>query len=261
MTNPTQSETLLREALTETARLQRELDITNADHVALWIEANTIPDEPMSQCIGWLACRIVEAHEAALQSIPEPLLDEGLVERVARALRAADRHQSDLTWADYEIFARAALAASHGVAGDAALVERVNAALHHLQADGALDRAMLADTLRAALSIPRLEAGRVTGSLTLDNASVQRLMDYGLLHYTDEGWVVSKDIWNASAPDGLPLVERMRPMADALLAVVEATRAYLPPDGIDAQECLNRIIGATDNPEINPIIREIENGR
>lgn len=53
-------------AATETQRLQRELDITNADHIALWLEANTIPDEPMSQCISWLACRIIEAHEAAL---------------------------------------------------------------------------------------------------------------------------------------------------------------------------------------------------
>jgi hypothetical protein len=47
-------------------------------------------------------------------------------------------------------------------------------------------------------------------------------------------------------------------MAKALMAVVNATRAYLPPDGIDAQECLNRILGATDNATINPIIFEIE---
>lgn len=54
-----------KRAFAETNRLQSELDITNADHVALWLEANTIPDEPMSQCISWLACRIVEAHERA----------------------------------------------------------------------------------------------------------------------------------------------------------------------------------------------------
>ena len=30
------------------------------------------------------------------------------------------------------------------------------------------------------------------GSLTLDGASVQRLMDYGLLHYTSRGWIVGK---------------------------------------------------------------------
>lgn len=47
-------------------------------------------------------------------------------------------------------------------------------------------------------------------------------------------------------------------LAKAILAVVAATRAYLPPDGIDAQECLNRILAATDNPAINPIIRDLE---
>lgn len=56
-------------ATKETERLQRELDITNADHVALWIEANTISDEPMNQCASWLACRIVDAHEAAVAAL------------------------------------------------------------------------------------------------------------------------------------------------------------------------------------------------
>ena len=56
-------------ARSETARLQRDLDITNADHIAVWLEANTIPDEPMDQCISWLACRIVEAHESALRAL------------------------------------------------------------------------------------------------------------------------------------------------------------------------------------------------
>ncbi|MGN7931180.1 hypothetical protein [Sphingopyxis sp. 22461] len=46
-------------AAAETERLQNELDITNADHVALWLEAN-LPDASLA----WLACRIVEAHEA-----------------------------------------------------------------------------------------------------------------------------------------------------------------------------------------------------
>ena len=30
------------------------------------------------------------------------------------------------------------------------------------------------------------------GSLTLCNAAVQRLLDYGVLHYTDEGFYVGK---------------------------------------------------------------------
>lgn len=62
--NPFDKEAIAK-ACEETNRLRRELDITNADHIALWIEANTIPDEPMSQCASWLACRIVEAHEKA----------------------------------------------------------------------------------------------------------------------------------------------------------------------------------------------------
>jgi hypothetical protein len=30
------------------------------------------------------------------------------------------------------------------------------------------------------------------GALTLDNASIQRLMDYGLLHHTNRGWIVGE---------------------------------------------------------------------
>jgi actin-like ATPase involved in cell morphogenesis len=78
----------LAEAMQETARLQRELDITNADHVALWLEANTIPDEPMSQCISWLACRIVDAHEAALTRTP-PEVSEEMVDKVEALIALA----------------------------------------------------------------------------------------------------------------------------------------------------------------------------
>jgi hypothetical protein len=49
-------------------------------------------------------------------------------------------------------------------------------------------------------------------------------------------------------------------VGEALLAVVDAVRDYLPPDGISADECLSRIIAATDNPTINPVIRELEHG-
>jgi hypothetical protein len=51
---------------------------------------------------------------------------------------------------------------------------------------------------------------------------------------------------------------RIKLLEDAVIAVVEANRAYLPPDGIDAQECISRILEATDNPAINPVIFEIE---
>lgn len=66
--------------------------------------------------------------------------------------------------------------------------------------------------------------------------------------------------------DDMPIVQTLAAhrtsstaeLLEALLAVVAATRAYLPPDGIDAQECINRILAATENPRINPIIREME---
>lgn len=42
---------------------------------------------------------------------------------------------------------------------------------------------------------------------------------------------------------------------EALDAVIAATQAYLPPDGISAQECINRILGAVDNPRIVAALR------
>ena len=39
----------------------------------------------------------------------------------------------------------------------------------------------------------------------------------------------------------------------AVMEVLDAVRDYLPPNGIDAQECLNRVIGAVDNPNIRGI--------
>lgn len=72
-------------AVAETNRLQRELDITNADHIALWLDANTIPDEPMNQCGSWLACRIVEAHEVAAQQARAQALKEAGTRLLAQA--------------------------------------------------------------------------------------------------------------------------------------------------------------------------------
>lgn len=46
------------------AHLQANLDITNADHIALWLEEHLNDDTGL----GWLACRIVEAHERSTQT-------------------------------------------------------------------------------------------------------------------------------------------------------------------------------------------------
>lgn len=45
-------------------------------------------------------------------------------------------------------------------------------------------------------------------------------------------------------------------LVEALEAVISATQAYLPPDGISAKECISRILSATDNPTINAILSE-----
>ncbi|MFA5580542.1 MAG: hypothetical protein WDA25_01160 [Paracoccaceae bacterium] len=47
----------------EVDRLCRHLDITNADHIALWLEENRDASN------SFLACRIVEAHEAAIAAL------------------------------------------------------------------------------------------------------------------------------------------------------------------------------------------------
>jgi hypothetical protein len=40
----------------------------------------------------------------------------------------------------------------------------------------------------------------------------------------------------------------------AIMKVVDATRAYLPPDGISKEELINLVLEATDNPEMAAII-------
>lgn len=47
----------------------------------------------------------------------------------------------------------------------------------------------------------------------------------------------------------------------AVGAVTVATIAYLPPDGISKDECISRVLAATDNPEINAIMLGATNGR
>lgn len=66
-----------------TERLCNELDITNADHIALWLERNMEPS-----AISYLAVKIVEAHEAALR---QPTQSDALREALAQiAFSGAD---------------------------------------------------------------------------------------------------------------------------------------------------------------------------
>lgn len=54
------------------------------------------------------------------------------------------------------------------------------------------------------------------------------------------------------------IVEQLRSenfiLKTAIFSVISATQAYLPPDGIDAKECINRVLEATDNANINDIM-------
>jgi hypothetical protein len=47
---------------------------------------------------------------------------------------------------------------------------------------------------------------------------------------------------------------RVKVLEEAILAICAAIDEYVPPDGIDANECISRIFNATDNPKINPVI-------
>lgn len=61
--------------------------------------------------------------------------------------------------------------------------------------------------------------------------------------------------WQTTAADASGDAAVLR---TAILAVVSAVRAYLPPDGIDPLACLSLVLAAVDNPTINPLIEQAE---
>jgi hypothetical protein len=44
--------------------------------------------------------------------------------------------------------------------------------------------------------------------------------------------------------------EDVTPLVEALLEIIAAARAYLPPDGIGKDEFITKVLAATDNPRI-----------
>lgn len=46
------------------------------------------------------------------------------------------------------------------------------------------------------------------------------------------------------------MAEDATPLIEALLAIIDAARAYLPPDGIGKDAFIARVLGATDTPKI-----------
>lgn len=48
-------------------------------------------------------------------------------------------------------------------------------------------------------------------------------------------------------------------LASAVLEIVKAVRGYVPPSShVRTQDFINRVIAATDNPTINPVIARLE---
>ena len=46
------------------------------------------------------------------------------------------------------------------------------------------------------------------------------------------------------------MAEDATPLVEALVAIIDAARAYLPPDGIGKDAFIARVLEATDNPKI-----------
>ena len=46
------------------------------------------------------------------------------------------------------------------------------------------------------------------------------------------------------------MAEDAAPLVEALLAIIDAARAYLPPDGIGKDAFITRVLEAVDNPKI-----------
>jgi hypothetical protein len=49
---------------------------------------------------------------------------------------------------------------------------------------------------------------------------------------------------------GCVMAEDATPLVEAMLAIIDAARAYLPPDGIGKDEFIARVLETTDNPRI-----------
>lgn len=106
--------------------------------------------------------------------------------------------------------------------------------------------------------------------------------------HTPEGWTVTHNSWEMSTVYGpygeivaecpidacvteenqhefepikegnARLIAGVLPMAAAVMEVLKAVREHLPPDGISKEDLIDRVIGAIDNAEINPVIEVLE---
>ena len=59
----------------------------------------------------------------------------------------------------------------------------------------------------------------------------------------------------ATIPDPLAFVLAARVLHRALEGVIDATASYLPPDGISKDDCINRVLAASDNADVVHALR------
>ncbi len=66
-----------------------------------------------------------------------------------------------------------------------------------------------------------------------------------------EDYELSAAMWDANAR----LIAAAPELYEAVAAVINATRDYLPPDGITKEEFISRVIAATDNARMAEIMK------
>lgn len=104
----------------------------------------------------------------------------------------------------------------------------------------------------------------------LDHIAAQDAALSTLAGERDEAWdIIEKErgtvamlsadagAWHRRATTAEAQVVALR---EALDALIDATRAYLPPDGISKDDLINRVLAATDNPKINAFMMGGRNG-
>ena len=57
------------------------------------------------------------------------------------------------------------------------------------------------------------------------------------------------------------MTEREAELVAAIEKTIEALRAFLPPDGLSAKECVSRILAAVDNPKVNEAVKAAKSAK
>ncbi len=86
--------------------IERVVDITNGDHIALWLDHN----KPLEGNLAWFACRIIEAHEIELAKAIQAAEQRGMERERERCAGIAERHFDSPEWSANFAIAAGAIA-------------------------------------------------------------------------------------------------------------------------------------------------------